>query len=166
MILSLVTLLFTLSCKKGSEKAFVNAEIGKPAPNFALKNLEGRQVSLSDFKGKVVVIEFWATWCHACKETAPVLVSLYEKYKEQGLVVIGITLDTGYGAEENVRKFVEIHNQKYPILWDDKITSKAYGAIKIPVTYVLDRDHIIRQEIIGYIKGYGEKLEEAVRKYL
>jgi cytochrome c biogenesis protein CcmG/thiol:disulfide interchange protein DsbE len=94
---------------EGTEEALEPAEIGKKAPPFALEDLGGRTVRLSDHEGSVVVIDFWATWCHACKDAAPALERLHRKYGERGLVVLGITLDSGFRAEENVRGFAKKH---------------------------------------------------------
>jgi peroxiredoxin len=164
-IVLLIVVVMVSACKVKAPE-MEQAETGKAAPDFSLKSLDGKVIRLSELRGKVVVLDFWATWCHACKEAAPALEGLYEKYRERGLLILGITLDTGYGAEDNVRTFVKMHNQNYPILWDDKKTSKAYGAIKIPITYVLDRNLVIIKKIVGYVRGYGEILEEAVREVI
>lgn len=153
------------SCEKG-EPPRQPAEIGKKAPPFALKSLEGKTVRLSDFEGKAVVIDFWASWCHACRDAARVLESLHEKYEDKGLVVLGITMDTGFRAEENVRAFIEKYGKTYPLLWDDGRTSKTYRVINIPITYVLDKDHVVREIFTGFLPGYGEKIEAAVAPLL
>ncbi len=152
-------------CERGPGEIQI-VQMDSEAPLFSLKGLDGKTYSLVDFRGRVVVIEFWATWCHACKETAPVLEALYESYKDRGLIVIGITMDSGYGAEENVREFVKRHNQTYPILWDDDRVSRAYQAIQIPLTYVLDRDLIVRKKIVGYTSEYQQILEETIKELL
>ncbi len=162
----LLIMVVMVSACKVTAPEMEQAETGKPAPGFSLKSLDGKVISLSELKGKVVILDFWATWCHACKEAAPVLERIYEKYRDRGVVLLGITLDTGYGAEDNVRAFVKRYGQNYPILWDNKKTGKAYGAIKIPITYVLDRNLVIRKKIVGYARGYEELLEEAVKEVI
>lgn len=152
-----------MSCDK---QEMEKAEIGKEAPHFSLKDLEGNTVRLSDYAGKVVVLDFWATWCHACKEAAPALESIYQKYKNADFIILGIALDSGFGAEENVKTFVLKQNQTYPILWDDKTTSKAYGIIKIPTTYILDRDHIIADRLIGFLPEFEKKMDMQISKQL
>jgi len=157
-----VTIILMSCDKQETEKA----EIGKEAPHFSLKDLEGNTVRLSDYAGKVVVLDFWATWCHACKEAAPALESIYQKYKNADFIILGITLDSGFGAEENVKTFVLKQNQTYPILWDDKTTSKAYGIIRIPTTYILDRDHIITDRLIGFLPEFEKKMDIQISKQL
>jgi peroxiredoxin len=160
IILVLAGTLMLVSCKDDAE--MTQAEMGRKAPDFSLKDLEGNTVKLSDYAGKVVVLDFWATWCHACKEAAPVLESIYRKHKDDDFILLGITIDSGFGAEENVRTFMEKFEQTYPMLWDDKRTSDAYGVIKIPTTYILDREHFIVDRIIGFLPGLEEKMEERI----
>jgi thiol-disulfide isomerase/thioredoxin len=156
--------LLLVSCKDDGEMA--KAEMVKKAPDFSLKDLEGNMVKLSDHAGKVVVLDFWASWCHACKEAAPVLESIHQKHKDDDFILLGITLDSGFGAEENVRTFVEKFEQTYPMLWDDKKTSDAYGVIKIPTTYILDREHVIVDRLIGFLPGLEKKMEERISEEL
>jgi peroxiredoxin len=160
IILVIAGTLMLVSCKDDGEMTKV--EIAVKAPDFSLKDLEGNTVKLSDYSGKVVVLDFWATWCHACKEAAPVLESIYQKHKDDDFILLGITLDSGFGAEENVRTFVEKYEQTYRILWDDKKTSNAYGVLRIPTTYILDREHVIVDRIIGFLPGLEKKMEERI----
>lgn len=143
-----------------------DVEMGKQAPHFTLQTLDGEIVRLSDFKGKVVILDFWASWCHACEQAAPVLEKIYQKYKNGEFVLIGITMDSGFSAEENVLTFVKEHNQTYPILWDDKKTGKAYKVNRIPTTYILDRNHIVVEKLVGFLPGFDEKLDGYAQKYL
>ncbi|MDI1313575.1 TlpA disulfide reductase family protein, partial [Prosthecobacter sp.] len=105
------------------------------APEWALPGLDGKTVKLSDFRGKVVVLNFWATWCPPCRREIPDLVALHEKYAEQGLVVIGVSLDEG-GAT-SVKSFVTKAGVKYPVVMGDQETAQAYGGItSIPTTFI------------------------------
>ncbi|MGH8095400.1 MAG: TlpA family protein disulfide reductase [Chthoniobacterales bacterium] len=109
-----------------------------PAPGWQLQDLEGKSINLSDFKGKVVVLNFWATWCPPCREEIPDLVSLQKQYAPQGLVVLGISLDTGGPARvAALAKKLEIN---YPILMGNAKISAAYGGIRgLPTTFIIDR---------------------------
>lgn len=109
------------------------------APAWELKDLEGKPVKLSDFKGKVVLLNFWATWCPPCREEIPDLVALQNEYKDKGLVVIGVSLDQNGPAR--VKSFVERMKINYPIVMGDEKTASAYGSIEaIPTTFFIDRD--------------------------
>jgi peroxiredoxin len=110
----------------------------KAAPLWELKDLEGKTVKLSDFKGKVVLLNFWATWCPPCRQEIPDLVALQNQYKDQGLVVLGVSLDqTGTAG---VKSFATRMKINYPIVMGDEKTAVAYGNIEaIPTTFFIDR---------------------------
>ena len=108
------------------------------APDWQLKNLEGQAVKLSDFKGKVVLLNFWATWCPPCRREIPDFVALQKQYGDKGLVVIGVSVDEG-GAEV-VKPFVKKMGINYPIVLGDQKTAAAYGGIQVvPTTFVIDK---------------------------
>ncbi len=121
----------------------------KPAPSFTLQDLKGNQISLSDFKGKVVVLDFWATWCPPCVKEIPHFIELYEQYKAQGFAMVGISVDReGISV---VKLFTQKYRVNYPILMTDGQVQKAYGGIpSIPTTFVIDKAGNIRQKYVGY----------------
>ena len=120
-----------------------------PAPSFTLRDLNGKTVSLSDFKGKVVVLDFWATWCPPCVKEIPHFIELYEQYKDKGFVMVGISVDRE--GVSVVKSFAGKHRINYPILMTDGQVDKAYGGITaIPTTFVIDRAGNIRQKYVGY----------------
>lgn len=119
------------------------------APQFKLPDINGNQVSLSDFDGKVVILDFWATWCPPCVKEVPHFVELYDEYKEQGFEMVGISLDAG-GAND-VKPFVEKMNVNYTMLIGNQDVTKEYGGIGgIPTTFVIDKAGQIRQKYVGY----------------
>ena len=122
---------------------------GKAAPSFTLQDLNGKPVSLSDFKGKVIVLDFWATWCPPCVIEIPHFIELYEQYKDQGFAMVGISLDReGISV---VKSFVRKYQINYPILMTDGQVDRVYGGITaIPTTFVIDSAGNIRQKYIGY----------------
>ena len=122
---------------------------GKAAPSFTLQDLNGKPVSLSDFKGKVVILDFWATWCPPCVIEIPHFIELYEQYKDQGFTMVGISLDReGISV---VKSFVRKYQINYPILMTDGQVDRVYGGITaIPTTFVIDSAGNIRQKYIGY----------------
>ncbi|MEO8044006.1 MAG: TlpA disulfide reductase family protein [Spartobacteria bacterium] len=108
------------------------------APDFQLKNLEGKTIKLSDYKGKVVLLNFWATWCPPCREEIPDLVALQKQYAARGLVVLGISMDEGGAA--GVARFAKKFEINYPIVMGNEKTSEAYGGIQVlPTTFIIDR---------------------------
>ena len=121
----------------------------EPAPSFTLQDLNGKQVSLSDFKGKVVVLDFWATWCPPCVKEIPHFIELHEQYKDRGFAMVGISLD--HQGVSVVKSFVRKYQVNYPILMTDGRVDKAYGGITgIPTTFVIDSAGNIRQKYVGY----------------
>lgn len=108
------------------------------APNWQLQDLEGKSVKLSDFKGKVVLLNFWATWCPPCRREIPDFVALQKQYADKGLVIIGVSMDEG-GAEV-VKPFAKKIGINYPIVLGDQKTAAAYGGIQVvPTTFVIDK---------------------------
>jgi cytochrome c biogenesis protein CcmG/thiol:disulfide interchange protein DsbE len=121
----------------------------KPAPSFTLQDLKGNQISLSDFKGKVVVLDFWATWCPPCVKEIPHFIELYEQYKDQGFAMVGISVDRE--GVSVVKSFAQKYRINYPILMTDGQVDKTYGGIPgIPTTFVIDSAGNIRQKYVGY----------------
>ena len=132
-----------------SEKNLTQAE------NFTLKNLNGEEVSLSDFEGKVVILDFWATWCPPCVKEIPHFNELVKKYGEKGLVILGISVDQG--GKDAVLKFKRKTDINYPVLIvNDKTYAKYQSYLPkderggIPFTFVLDRVGNIRNHFVGY----------------
>ena len=120
---------------------------GELAPDFTLSRIDGGEVTLSELRGKVVILDFWATWCPPCVKGIPEFVELYNEYKAQGLDVIGISVDRGPSP---VQKFVAKNNVNYPVVMADRKVADAYQPAYIPTTYILDRDGKIVTKVVGY----------------
>jgi len=139
-----------------------NANLPKPgdrvsAPEFTLTDISGKSVNLSDFKGKVVILDFWATWCGPCKMEIPHFIDLYKEYKEHGLEIVGVALDRQGIAK--VVPFVESKGIEYVSLIGNQQVVGLYGGVRsIPTTFVIDREGRIVSKHIGYRdKGTFEK---------
>jgi cytochrome c biogenesis protein CcmG/thiol:disulfide interchange protein DsbE len=121
---------------------------GEPAPPFTLASLEGSQISLADFRGKVVILNFWATWCPPCKREIPDFIALQTKYAAQGLQVVGVAVSD---EESAVRKFVSDAGMNYPVVFGTPAVSSQYGGIEsIPTTFIIDREGRTRETFVGY----------------
>ena len=122
------------------------------APEWKLTDLNGKLVKLSDFRGKVLILDFWATWCAACRVEIPHFVELQKQYGNKGLTVIGVSLDEQ--CPEVVKKFVKQFGVNYPIVTGNEKVAEAYGGIEgIPTTFVIDREG----RIVGSHIGYNDK---------
>jgi peroxiredoxin len=132
------------------------------APDFSLKTLEGQEVTLASLKGKVVLIDFWATWCGPCRESIPHLVDLYKHYREKGFEVIGVSVDKG--EAEVVRRFSKAMDIPYPILIASEEVTRSYGVTALPTTFLIDREGNIQERVIGFNSRIAKELAAKVKK--
>ncbi|MDA2922116.1 TlpA family protein disulfide reductase [Patescibacteria group bacterium AH-259-L07] len=122
-------------------------EKGKSAPDFTLEDLKGNKVSLSDFKGKVILLNFWATWCPPCRAEMPSMERLYQEFKDSSLVVVAVSWGD---AKKKVKKFVQKNNLTFVMLLDPKKeTKKKYPSRYIPYSIIIDQDGIVKNTILG-----------------
>lgn len=153
-------LLFSLAAACGGEKGEV---LSGGAPDFQLPSVDGTIVRLSDHQGKVVIVDFWATWCPPCQEMIPVLSDLHRRYSEKGLVILGVSLDSEGLAV--LGPFVHENRIPYKVLLGNRKISAAFGGVStIPTLYIVDRSGRLVRKMVGYHSA-GE-IEEHLRKYL
>lgn len=161
VILASLTLgLLITGCYGSSEPS--TAVVGQPAPDFQLQNPDGQSISLSDFKGKTMLINFWNTGCPPCRDEMPYLQQLYDEMQGEGLVVL--TVHVGQGPV-TATQFMQDNNLSLPVLLDtDEVVGRKYGIMFFPTTFFIDKDGIIQGKVIGpfrnkeQIEGYLIKI--------
>jgi thiol-disulfide isomerase/thioredoxin len=123
---------------------------GQPAPDFALSTLGGGSVSLSDFRGKGVILNFWASWCPPCRDEMPLLVRSYERYQDNGLVILAINV-TDQDTRADATAFIEQFGVPFQVLFDEEghVTDHLYFVYGLPVSVFIDRDGVISRVVIG-----------------
>jgi cytochrome c biogenesis protein CcmG, thiol:disulfide interchange protein DsbE len=122
--------------------------IGTAAPDFTVKDAD-RTVTLSQFKGQIVVLNFWATWCPPCIEEMPSLVQMQQRMKDKGITVVAVSIDVDEGS---YRRFLRDHNVNLLSVRDaDQKSNALYGTFKYPETYVIDRNGVVRRKFIGAV---------------
>jgi len=144
----------------GSVEAF---QAKKKAPAFSLKTSQGTTVDLKKLKGKLVLVNFWATWCGPCRAEIPAFIDMYEQYKDKGLEIVGISVDDNGWSE--VKPFVEKYKINYPVVLDNGSVARAYGNISaIPTTFIVDKEGNLVDRHIGLMKR--EMLESLIKSNL
>ena len=139
-------------------------EIGSRLPDFLVNDLQGRQVSSEDLRGKVTLIDFWATWCGPCKKEMPGYQQLFDRYGPQGFVVIGFKFDTMKDTEDPVL-FAKRLGVRYPLAVALDAVKQKFGGIEgLPTTMIYDRQGILREKIIGF--EYTDAVESALKPLL
>ncbi|MDQ1390933.1 MAG: cytochrome c biosis protein CcmG, thiol:disulfide interchange protein DsbE [Acidobacteriaceae bacterium] len=134
-----------------------------PAPDFSLESLDGKTTRLSDFRGKAVLLNFWATWCGPCKIEMPWFVDFQKQYGSQGLQIVGVAMDDA--SKEDIGKFAKDMGVNYPILIGKEAVGDQYGGIPgLPETFLIARDGKIVDKIVG-LRGKAE-IEDAIKEAL
>lgn len=130
--------------------AIAGAQSRKPAPDLTLTDSKGASLQLSQYRGKVVLLNFWATWCHGCKEEMPWYMEFADKYKKNGLAVIGVAMDDD--GWQSVKPFIEAKKVNYPIVVGNENLARQYGGVEeMPVTFLIDRHGNIATSHTGMV---------------
>jgi thiol-disulfide isomerase/thioredoxin len=136
---------------------------GTLAPDFTLESLDGKNMRLSDFRGKAVLLNFWATWCAPCKIEMPWFVELQQQYGNQGLQIVGVAMDDA--SKEDIAKFAKEMGVNYPVLIGKESVGDEYGGVPaLPESFFIGRDGKIVDKIMG-LKGKAE-IEDSIKKAL
>jgi cytochrome c biogenesis protein CcmG/thiol:disulfide interchange protein DsbE len=142
--------------------AITETKLLKAAPGFTLTGSTGAPVRLSDYKGKVVLLNFWATWCHGCKLEIPWFMEFESRFKDSGLVVIGVSMDDD--GWKSVKPYLELKKMNYPVVIGSENLAKQYGLASMPMTVLIDR----KGKIAALHTGVVDKAacEDEIRKIL
>jgi peroxiredoxin len=139
------------------------AQVGKQAPAFSLPAANGKTVDLADFKGKVLVLNFWATWCPPCRAEIPDFIKAYGSFKSKGVEILGVALDQN--GWEAVKPFITKQKITYPVVLGGAEIAAEYGGVSsIPTTFIINRSGKIVDQQIGMLSG--EKLTKMIEKAL
>jgi cytochrome c biogenesis protein CcmG/thiol:disulfide interchange protein DsbE len=150
-------LLITTGCYQGSRPQ----RVGETAPDFNVRDSD-RNVALKQFRGQVVVLNFWATWCPPCQQELPSLISLQERTKAKGVVVLGVSIDVDGDA---YHRFLKARNVNFLTVRDpDQKVSGIYGTHAWPETYIIDRQGVLRRKVIGPIDWNAPDVLEFLNK--
>ncbi|WP_408009612.1 peroxiredoxin family protein [Pseudalkalibacillus sp. A8] len=139
------------------------AEIGKEAPDFTLQNLGGEKISLSDYRGKTVILNFWTTWCTYCKKEIPELINFHHLHQKEDVAILAVNLSS---EEENIEQ-VSMFSKEFEIPFEVPLDKEGtvgqdYQIIVIPTTYIIDPDGIVKNKIMGPVKL--DQLEQQLAK--
>ncbi len=158
LLLGAILVIFTASSLASSSLE------GQVAPDFALKSASGENLRLSEYRGDVVLINFWATWCGPCRQEMPLLDDLYGRYQRVGFILLGVNIDDD---SRRAMQMVQELGVNFPVLFDEnKEVSKLYKVEAMPVTILVDREGTVRHVHHGYKPGYEEKYLTEIRSLL
>jgi thiol-disulfide isomerase/thioredoxin len=146
------------------EAGIAAGEIGSRLPNFSVKDLQGREISSADLRGKVVLIDFWATWCQPCKQEMPGYQRLLDRYGARGFAVVGLKFDIMMDVEDPVL-FAKKIGVRYPLTVATSDLKQRFGGIEgLPTTMLYDRQGILRNKVIGF--EYTDTIESELKPLL
>lgn len=126
--------------------------------DFTLNSLDGEEYTLSKLKGKVIIVDFWATWCPPCRREVPHLVSFYEKYRDKGLIILGVSAE----ERQTLEAFRKENNVNYPILLGNNEVFQRFGVRSIPHTLFIDKKGNVRKTQIGYSDDFLPEFESLI----
>lgn len=139
-------------------------DVGSRAPEIGRKDLSGRSIRIGDFRGKVVLVDFWASWCAPCREEMPVLERLYRRYRSRGLVIVGVSVDR---TEGNIRGFLRRTRVSFPIVHDpEHQIANRYRPPRMPSSYLIDKRGIVRYVHAGFRASDAERFADEIEQLL
>ena len=162
ILLALIAVVLGLGCDKKGSRTKKEETTDKDKPNFTLEALQGNEYTLSKLRGKVVILDFWATWCGPCRKSIPVFNAIYDKYKDKEVLVLGIGLDD----KEAIKKFVQTTPINYPVLIGSQEVARTYGIRAIPTTFIIDKEGIVTARHLGLLPNMQSTLEQEIERLI
>jgi len=136
--------------------------VNAPAPDFTLESRSGKNLRLEDFRGEVVMLNFWASWCGPCRQEMPLMNGLYDQYKDLGFTILAVNVDEN---RDEALRFLDAVPVNYPVLYDpESSVSELYEVQAMPTTVMIDRDGTARYVHLGYQSGYEDEYEQQIRE--
>lgn len=140
------------------------ATVSGPAPDFTLKSRTGENLKLSEHRGDVVMINFWASWCAPCRQEMPLLEKLYQKYSDLGFTLLAVNVEEDSSKADDLLRDIPV---TFPVLFDNtNKVSKLYNVVAMPSTVIVDRDGNMRYLHRGYLPGYEEEYKKQVKELI
>jgi peroxiredoxin len=137
---------------------------GQPAPNFKITTTTGQPVTLENYRGHVLVVDFFATWCQPCRQSIPHLVEMNRKFGKQGLQILGLSADED--GERAVKAFANEYHINYPLALAGDAATADFGVRSVPVMYVIDRKGVIAEVYRGFSDEMGRRVEQQIKRLL
>jgi len=139
---------------------------GKIVPDFSLRDTSGNNVRLFDLRGKVVLIEFWATWCEACREAVPDLIEIYKNNKEKDFEFLAVSVDEGPEAKDRVVQFIKEYNIPYRVAINGTTISNRFGVYTIPSIFIVNKEGILVKRYPGYFPDMAVRVDKEIKGLL
>jgi cytochrome c biogenesis protein CcmG/thiol:disulfide interchange protein DsbE len=158
----MLALLLTACVLSGPAIAIIQK--GEPAPPFKLVSTSGQHITLANYRGYVLLIDFFATWCSPCRDSLPHLIKLNRKYGSQGLQILGLSLDED--GEKAVREFSIANKINYPMALASDALQLEYSIRSVPTLYVIGKKGIVVEKFMGYNEETGRRIEQLIKQQL
>ena len=159
-------LLLSVACTHGEDIQARPLEIGERAPRYAAISLAGDSVHLDQSRGRVVLLNVWATWCRPCRDEIPILQALHARYASRGLHVVGVSVDAR-GEEDTIREFATDFRMTYPLWLDpNERVQSTFLAIGVPATFLIDRGGVLRWRHVGPVRPTDSTLVREIERAL
>ncbi|MHB8881689.1 MAG: peroxiredoxin family protein [Thermodesulfovibrionales bacterium] len=161
--LLIVPVLCAAACSRGTQTGQQPPAIaGGKAPDFTLRDLKGKDVRLADYSGKVVLLEFWATWCPPCRASVPEFIALQSRYRDKNVVILAVSLDEGKDVIAKLADFVREQKINYTILVGSESVSQAYNVKSIPALFIIDKSGMIVSTQVGYAGDLTAQIDKVL----
>ena len=137
---------------------------GEPAPPFKVTSIAGQKITLANYRGKVLLMEYFATWCSPCRDSVAHLVKLNQKYGKQGLQILGLSMDND--GEKSVKEFIISNRLNYPVAFAGEEMQTDYAVRSVPTLYVIRKNGAIAEKFMGYNEELDKRLDQLLQKLL